>query len=801
MPKSLVIVESPAKAKTINRYLGPDYIVEASVGHVRDLPREGLSIDIAAGFVPTYKVIRGKEAVVKRLRSLAGQCERVFLATDPDREGEAIAQHIAEEIRGQNRNITRVLFNEITKSGIGAAMRQPRAIDSGMVQAQEARRVMDRLIGYKVSPYLWRRFAGEAKGLSAGRVQSVALRLVAERERAINSFIPIEYWSLIGTFLTRSGKELTAKLVRADGVELRNPSGSAEAAPAPGSAAAEAAAPTFISTKRAAEALRERVLAEQYAISSLITKEARRNAPQPFTTSTLQQEASKKLRMNPARTMKLAQQLYEGVDLGARGRTGLVTYMRTDSVRISDEAAAAAEEFIFSNYGKEYLPPSGAKTTAVARKPKANVQDAHEAIRPVDPAITPREARRHLEGDLAALYELIWSRFIASRMAAAIFDRTTVEITGGPFTFRAVGSVLRFRGWMQVYTEAEEEREEQKPKRARGTKGTTAADAKREDAQNTGSKEWGNAGEDGDLETVLPEGLAKGDPLELRDVETRQSFTKPPQRYTESLLIKDLEAKGIGRPSTYAAIISTIQERGYVEQRQRKLYATDLGMRVSDVLVKGFPALFDVKFTARMEGQLDTIAGGSATYLAVMSEFYVPLVSALKAAQNGNEDGDMRALPSTEEPRRAASLARARGGKRGTRKGAPGARAPRAPKPPAEPTGVACEKCGAPMVRRKAKGGSEFLGCSAYPTCRVTKGIPSGITCPGCGTGAIVERVGGRLKSTFYACSRYPDCRFTSSLKPVNRPCPRCGNAWLVTAWQKDRGEFTECPKCKAEGG
>ena len=386
MAKSLVIVESPAKAKTINKYLGADYIVEASVGHIKDLPRNDLAIDVDAGFIPTYQVIKGKEDVVKRLRNLASRCDRVFLATDPDREGEAIAHHIAEEIRTENGNIRRVLFNEITKSGVTSAMRAPRDIDRGMVEAQEARRVMDRLIGYKVSPYLWRKFIGEAKGLSAGRVQSVALRLVVERERAIHSFIPIEYWNLIGHFRTRDDKEIIARLVRFDGVDIRNPSGSAievtegkESLP-------------FISTKSAAEAIRERALKESYAIRSIVKKEVKRNAPLPFTTSTIQQEASRRLKMNTARTMKLAQQLYEGVDLGRQGRVGLITYMRTDSTRVSAEATAAAEEFIYENYGKEYLPsarprlgagPSSADasggdaaTTAIVKSPVKKAEGA-----------------------------------------------------------------------------------------------------------------------------------------------------------------------------------------------------------------------------------------------------------------------------------------------------------------------------------------------------------------------------------------------------------------------------------------
>ncbi len=823
MAKSLVIVESPAKAKTINKYLGEGYIVEASVGHVKDLPKGDLSIDVDHGFVPTYELIKGKEEIVKRLQNLAGRCDRVFLATDPDREGEAIAHHIAEEIRERNGNIQRVLFNEITKSGITAAMRQPRAIDAAMVEAQEARRVMDRLIGYKVSPYLWRKFTGQGRGLSAGRVQSVALRLVVERERAINSFIPIEYWNLIGHFRTRDEAEIVARLVRFDATEIRNPSGSATELKGTGEAL------PFIATKAQAEALRERALRESYHIASITKKEVKRNAPLPFTTSTIQQEASRRLRMNTARTMKLAQQLYEGVDFGRQGRVGLITYMRTDSTRVSDEAVAAAEEFIYENYGKEYLPPGRkGEKAAVVKKGKPNVQDAHEAIRPTDLKITPKEARKSLDKELADLYELIWSRFVASQMAAAIFDQTTVDILGGAFLFRATGRITRFNGWMQVYADVEEEEGGAAVKKGARAKGKDKGAAGPDD----GEKE---------LETVLPQNIRERDPLRLESIETKQSFTKPPARYTESLLVKEMEAKGIGRPSTYSAIISTIQDRGYVEQRERKLYAVELGLKVCDALVSGFPALFDVKFTARMEGDLDTIAGGKATYLKVMQSFYKPLLSALQivgrgsGGQEGGRNGGLRLRHKTTGDGRPAkgavegvksdavcekcgSAMELRLGSYGhylaclgfpncrniisaTEDGTPRARlgggSAAAGAVSADGEAVICDTCNSAMVRRKGRNGGEFYGCSNYPNCTATKPVPLGVSCPGCGQGDIVERVGGRFSSVFYACTRYPECRFTSGLKPLNRPCGICGNAWTTQAWSKEEGEFVECPKCK----
>ncbi len=749
MPKSLVIVESPAKAKTINKYLGQDYIVEASMGHVKDLPKGGIAIDIERGFVPTYEVIRNKKTVISRLKNLAQRCDKIVLATDPDREGEAIAWHVAQEVADRGTPVSRVLFNEITKSGVVSAMRQPREIDMKMVQAQEARRVMDRLIGYKVSPFLWRTFVNEAKGLSAGRVQSVALRLVVEREKEIRSFIPIEYWNIYGMFETEKGETLRARLVRHDGITLRNPKGSADQRKEQKDGKKE-----FIANKGEAEDIRARAMREKYAVTDVERKEVRRKAHPPFTTSTLQQDAGRKLRMRSKKVMSVAQKLYEGVELGPKGLVGLITYMRTDSVRISDEAGQMAEEFIYENFGKEYLPK-----TKKEHSPKkgANVQDAHEAIRPTDVKITPKIARKYLEKEQADLYELIWNRFVASRMADALFDQTTVEIEGGAFLFRATGRIQKFRGWMQVYADQEEEDSD------------TGEDEK-ESAQ------------------TLPEGLRKGMDVAATEMEIKQSATKPPPRYSESLLVKEMEAKGIGRPSTYASIIGTIQERGYVEQKSRKLFATELGIKVSDMLVKNFPKLFDVKFTARMEKDLDTIAGGEATYLSVMKRFYSPFHSSLQAVQIGSGIGNVGGEGIEQRKKRSRSLAKAGKGrtKKGERKQAV-----------AQETGEKCDKCGAPMVRRRGKNG-EFQGCSAYPNCKNTKPLPLGITCPLCSKGSVVERVGGRYKSVFYGCSRYPECRFTSSAKPVNRTCGNCGNHWLVQAYHKDEGNFIECPKCKA---
>ncbi|HVK37019.1 MAG TPA: type I DNA topoisomerase [Candidatus Kapabacteria bacterium] len=838
MAKSLVIVESPAKAKTINKYLGADYIVDASVGHVKDLPKNGLSIDIEAGFVPTYETIRGKEDVLARLRGLASRCDRVFLATDPDREGEAIASHIAEEIGDRNRNIRRVVFNEITRTGVTNAMRSPRDIDRPMVEAQEARRVMDRLIGYKVSPFLWNTFRGESKGLSAGRVQSVALRLIVERERAINSFVPIEYWTLAGHFRTARGDEFVARLVRYDGIDVKNPSGSA-------SELDPALPRTFISERADAEAIRERALRESYAITGVARKEVKRNAPAPFTTSTLQQDAGRRLKMATKRAMQVAQKLYEGVDLGPRGRVGLITYMRTDSVRVSDEAAQMAEEFIYENYGKEYLPP-GRKTFAQKGK---NVQDAHEAIRPTDLKITPREARKHLDADMAALYELIWNRFVASQMAPALIDQTTVDIEGGPFAFRTTGRITRFRGWMQVYGD-----DEPSSGSEAGPDGKPDAKVRKSRSKVTGDDddEWENA------ERVLPDYLRKGDSLSLEKIDVKQSATKPPPRYTEALLVKELEAKGIGRPSTYASIISTIQDRGYVEQRERKLHATELGTRVCDALVEGFPALFDVRFTARMEGELDQIASGKSTYRKVLEGFYAPFEKSLRALRLPAYSGGNSSGRGVGPGRSTTAVGSASAGEAKSPRARPASRARSAKAIEGMQTDEKCVKCGSPMDLRNGRYGP-YLACTAFPRCRNIVSVPGGSAqldaasgasttdatksgtkrksskngdvskatargtttrsadeaagahsgkagataasvaepCRDCGSPMILRR---SKTGEFYGCSNYPTCRSTRPV-PLGMKCPQCGEGDLA---QRKGGRYdsvfygcTRYPDCR----
>lgn len=572
MPKSsqakgLVIVESPAKAKTIGKYLGGEFIVEASVGHVKDLPQKPrdesrLGIDIDKGYKPRYVVISGKKEILKRLKDLASKVSKVIIATDPDREGEAIAWHIKTEIEDVNPNVKRVLFTEITKNGIEKGMQNPRDIDMNLVEAQQARRVLDRIVGYRISPFL-KKVVNDKISLSAGRVQSVALRLVCEREEEIRNFKPEEYWTIEAEFQTREGEILKAKLFKLNGEDPKIPN------------------------KETAEKILDDLRGKNFVISDIRKKEILRNPPPPFITSTLQQEASNKLRFSPKKTMMLAQQLYEGVELGDEGRVGLITYMRTDSTRLSDEAVSAVREYIYNNYGKEYLP----QTPRVFKKSKVS-QDAHEAIRPTYMKYEPRVVKKYLSEDLFALYELIWNRFVACQMSSAVLEQTVVDITADNYLFRATGSTVKFNGYMQIYEETKIESEEKEEK-----------------------------------EVKIPVKINVGEVLNLTNLIPEQHFTKPPARYTEASLVKELEARGIGRPSTYATIVSTILERGYVELQDRKLVPTDLGFAVNKILTAKFPDVVDYKFTARMEEDLDEIASGRKGYFEVVDSFSNRLIN------------------------------------------------------------------------------------------------------------------------------------------------------------------------------
>jgi DNA topoisomerase-1 len=742
MEKSLIIVESPAKAKTINKYLGKEYFVEASVGHIKNLPKSKLSVDIDNDFSVVYETIAGKEDVVGRIKEKAAKAKAVFIATDPDREGEAIAAHIAEEVKDDNKHIKRVLFHEITEAGVKEGMAHPKKVDMHMVMSQQARRAMDRIVGYKVTPFIWKTMY---YGLSAGRVQSVALRLICEREAAIQKFLPQEYWSLTAEFTTQHDDKFLAKLVKVAGDDPRIPD--------------ETTSNGYIADVRK----------QKYAISNVVRKPVKRNPPAPFITSTLQQEAAKRLRMSAKRTMMLAQKLYEGQDIGEEGLTGLITYMRTDSTRLSEEAVTHVREYIYNNYGKEYLP----KEPRLFKKGKAS-QDAHEAIRPTSIKLTPKVVKKYLDKDMFALYELIWNRFIACQMAVAEFEQITVEVTGGDYLFRASDQMPTFRGFLQVYDDIEEE----------------------------------NAGEQGDADPTskLPVNLAKGQITQLTDLLPLQHFTKPPGRYSEATLVKELESLGIGRPSTYAMIVTTVIDRKYVEQKERKLYASDLGMQVNKLLVSHFPEIFNVKFTAKMEEELDTIASGKQEYLDVMKDFYGPFHQAVEKA-SGLATTIKKSLQEKTEDicelcGKPMVIKWGRNGRFMACTGYPGCKNTKPLPEDAEKTqhivGGKCELCGGDMLVKGGRFGT-FLGCSNYPICKNTKPISMGIKCPKCKEGELIERKTKKGKRTFYGCSKYPSCDFASWDKPVAQACTYCGNEYVVAKYSQAKGEYMICPSCKQE--
>ncbi|MBI5464965.1 MAG: type I DNA topoisomerase [Ignavibacteriales bacterium] len=742
MEKSLIIVESPSKAKTINKYLGKDYVVEASVGHIKNLPKSKLSVDIDNEFEVVYETIEGKEDVVGKLRDKAGKAKGVFIATDPDREGEAIAAHIAEELEPVNKNIKRVLFHEITESGVREGMSHPKKIDNHLVLSQQARRAMDRIVGYKVSPFIWKTLY---YGLSAGRVQSVALRLICEREGEIRKFKPVEYWSITGEFTLESGESFFAKLAKVDGKDPRIPD--------------ETTAQGYVRD----------VQTKQFTVSSVTKKPVKRNPPAPFITSTLQQEAARRLRFSAKRTMTLAQKLYEGVNLGEEGLTGLITYMRTDSTRLSDEAVAHVREYIYNNYGKEYLP----KEPRSFKKGKAS-QDAHEAIRPTSIDHTPKAVKKHLDKEMFALYELIWNRFIACQMAPAQFEQISVEVEGGEYLFRASDQISTFRGFLQVFDDTVEEAN-------------------------------GDA-DDADPTSKLPEKIAAGQRTAVSQLLSRQHFTKPPARFTESSLVKELESLGIGRPSTYAMIVTTVIDRKYVEQNERKLFATELGMQVNQLLVTHFPEVVNVSFTAKMEDELDTIASGKTEYLQVMKDFYGPFHHAVEHASSMATKIKKSLQEETDETCELCGRKMIiKWGRNGRFMACTGYPECKNTKPLAEDAaktqnivGGKCELCGGDMVVKGGRFGT-FLGCSNYPSCKNTKPITTGIKCPKCKDGDLVERKTKKGKRTFFGCTRYPDCDFASWDKPINQACTECGNAYIVQKYSQAKGEYLICPECKSE--
>ena len=762
---SLVIVESPAKAKTIGKYLGRGYRVKATIGHLRDLPEKKLGIDIDKGFEPEYVTISGKEKTLAELKSAAHDSKEVFLATDPDREGEAIAWHVAEQIKRRGgAPVRRVLFHEITKDAVQRALAAAGQIDEKKVEAQQARRVLDRLVGYKASPILWKTVK---KGISAGRVQTVALRLIVEREREIRAFKAVEYWT-IEAQLQKGEQRFSAKLHHLDG---KKPEIGKEAD----------AREIVTEVQRVASAVAANAGARSadaigvFPVTEVKRRERRKNPSPPFTTSTLQQEAAKKLGFGSKRTMRLAQDLYEGIDIGPEGAVGLITYMRTDSTRVAESAALQARDHLRTLFGAEYLASSpmfyGGGRNA------QNAQDAHDGIRPTDPARRPELVRRYLKEDQFKLYQLIWQRFMASQMAPAVFDTTTVDFdmqaNGGPtrYLFRSTGSVVKFQGFLALYKEAREEGE-------------------------------AKALED---EQELP-ALEATEEVPVQEIRPNQHFTQPPPRFSEASLVKELERLGIGRPSTYASIISTLVDRRYAQLEQRRFFPTELGESVEKVMVKQFPEIFNVRFTSTMEGELDKVEGGAVSWQRVLEEFYSPFAESLS---NVNVDAligeahDLSKLADEKCPECGGKLV-AKGGFFGPfvacenhPKTCKFTRPLGGARKPAEPTDYKCHECGAPMLKRHGRSG-DFLGCSRFPKCRGTRSMPTGVLCPKDG-GQITERRSKKRGKAFYGCENYPSCDFVCWDKPVPEPCAECGYVGAEAKFSKARGHYRKCIKCGNE--
>lgn len=715
MAKSLVVVESPAKAKTINKYLGGNYKVVASMGHIRDLPKSKLGVDVDEGFVAQYEIIPARRKVVRGLKEAAKNATQIFVATDPDREGEAIGWHIADEL-GNKRKVRRLMFNEITRKAVLAALEHPGDIDHRMVDAQQARRVLDRLVGYKISPLLWDKVR---RGLSAGRVQSVALKLVCDREREIERFVSEEYWNIVVRLGAAVPPEFETRLIKKASDTIR------------------------VRSEEETKAIQAELDGAEFVVDSVTTKERKKHPVPPFITSKLQQAS----RFPVKKTMMVAQQLYEGIELPGEGAVGLITYMRTDSTRVADEALREAREYIGRVYGDAYLPEK-----AVYYRARRDAQDAHEAIRPTSVQNDPEKVRPYLSSDQYSLYRLIWNRFVASQMQPAVFDETTVDVVAGDYLFRVKGAVPKFSGWLEVYGQAQPEIEPTVPaEQETGTNGSEATES-----------------------GVLPP-LEKGERLELKQFKPEQKFTQPPPRYTEATLVKELEENGIGRPSTYAAIISVLQVREYAEKREGRFKPTRLGMLVTDLLIESFQDILDVEYTRNLENDLDKIEDGSAEYEGTLTSFYTKFKKNLKNAQRKIPNVKTDGLPSDET----------------------------------------CDKCGSQMVMKVGRFGL-FLACSTYPACQNTRDLETadnGIeevdqTCDNCGRPMIVKR--GRF-GQFLACSGYPECKTTRKListkqgltaaKPdqvLNEQCPRCGSSLVVK--QGRFGEFTACsdyPKCK----
>ncbi|OME61378.1 DNA topoisomerase I [Paenibacillus odorifer] len=684
MADALVIVESPAKAKTIGKYLGSKYIVKASMGHIRDLPKSQIGVEVENDFSPKYITIRGKGSILKELKDASKKVKKVYLAADPDREGEAIAWHLAHALDLDNTQECRVVFNEITKQAVKDAFKTPRKINMDLVNAQQARRILDRLVGYKISPLLWKKVK---KGLSAGRVQSVAVKIIMDRENEISAFVPTEYWSITAKLGIRDSV-FEAKFHKLNGMKKE------------------------LNQESDVQEVLEAIKNASFKVSDVKEKERQRHPSAPFTTSSLQQEAARKLGFRAAKTMSVAQQLYEGVELGKEGTVGLITYMRTDSTRLSVTAQDEAKELITAKYGEKFLPESPRQYS----KKAAGAQEAHEAIRPTSALREPEMVKEFLSRDQFRLYKLVWERFVSSQMSSALLDTLSVDIAAGTATFRAVGSKVSFPGFMKVYVEGNDD-------------GTT------------------------DEDKYLPP-LQAGDALNKQEIEPKQHFTQPPPRYTEARLVKTLEELGIGRPSTYAPTLETIQKRGYVAIEEKKFMPTELGELVIEQMEQFFPEILNVEFTANMEGDLDHVEEGSEDWVKVLAEFYESFEKRLVFAEEEMKEIEIEDEVSDE----------------------------------------ICEKCGKPLVYKLGRFG-KFLACSGFPDCRNTKPIIKdiGVTCPKCHEGKVVERRSKKGR-VFYGCDQYPGCDFVSWDRPSIKPCPSCGS-WMIEKRNK-QGTKLQCTSC-----
>lgn len=684
MSEFLVIVESPAKAKTIERYLGKKYKVKASMGHVRDLPRSQMGVDVENDYNPKYITIRGKGPVLKELKTAAKKAKKIYLAADPDREGEAIAWHLAHSLSVDISSDCRVVFNEITKDAIKESFKHPRPINMDLVDAQQARRILDRLVGYNISPLLWKKVK---KGLSAGRVQSVAVRLIIDREKEIKEFVPEEYWTIEGDFLKGKSNNFSAIFYGENKKKIE------------------------LKSEEDVQKILKQIKGNKFNVVSVTKKERKRNPAFPFTTSSLQQEAARKLNFRAKKTMMLAQQLYEGIELGKEGTVGFITYMRTDSTRISEVAQEEAANYIKSEYGESYLKEDERK-----EKKQSNVQDAHEAIRPTSTFRDPNSIKQFLSRDQFRLYKLIWDRFLASQMAPAVMDTMGVDLQNGDIVFRATGSKIKFPGFMKLYVESTDDQEEEKEK-------------------------------------MLPD-LKEGDEVIKKDIEPKQHFTQPPPRYTEARLVKTLEELGIGRPSTFAPTLDTIQKRGYVALDNKRFIPTELGDIVLELILEFFPDILDVEFTVKMEQGLDDVEEGKVRWEKVIDEFYQDFEKHLVKAEKEMQKVEIKD----------------------------------------EPAGEDCELCGNPMVFKMGRYG-KFMACSNFPDCRNTKPIVKeiGVTCPKCKEGNIIERK-SKKKRLFYGCDRFPECDFISWDKPIPRSCPKCEGPLVEKKLKK--GVQVQCTEC-----